>query len=265
MSALASLGMYDFPWLAPANDALWAALATRLREAGVADVPARLERERTLPEIWHDPGLLLGHTCGFPLVTALAGQVRVVATPCHDLPGCAGAWHRSFIVVRADDHVENLATLRGRRCAINARDSNTGMNLFRATIAPLARGEGFFAAVRETGAHLESLRAVRDGEADVAAIDCVTQGLVARDRPGLLRGTRVLAWTPATPALPLITARSTSDATLAALRAAVADAALRPLWSAIGVRTVVAAEARAYAPVTALIHAATQAGYPRLA
>ena len=35
--------MYDFPWTAQANDALWAALATRLRDAGI-DAPDALTR-----------------------------------------------------------------------------------------------------------------------------------------------------------------------------------------------------------------------------
>ena len=37
---VAILPMYDFPWTAKANDALWAAIAARLEEAGV-EAPKR--------------------------------------------------------------------------------------------------------------------------------------------------------------------------------------------------------------------------------
>lgn len=222
---VASLGMYDFPWLREATDAFWATLRDVLRDAGIADVPEALDRSRPLDEIWRDPSLLLAQTCGYPLMTTLAGRVQVVATPVYDFPGCEGAWHRSLVVVRADDPAESLAAMRGRRCAINGWDSNTGMNLLRAAIAPLAGGRPFFASVTVTGAHLESLRAVREGRADLAAIDCVTHGLAGRRQPELLEGTRVLCATEATPGLPFVTAVETPEAALRTLREAVQDAA----------------------------------------
>ncbi len=144
MTRVASLGMYDFPWLREATDAFWGLMRDGLREAGVDGVPDELERERPLREIWRDPNLLLAQTCGYPLVTELAGRVRLVATPIYDLPGCDGVLHRSFVVVRADDPARELADLRGRRCAVNGFDSNTGMNLLRAAIAPLAQDGAVF-------------------------------------------------------------------------------------------------------------------------
>src|SRR5260370_30161994 len=41
---IAALPMYDYPELAPAHDALWAALADRLIAAGVSDPPLKLTR-----------------------------------------------------------------------------------------------------------------------------------------------------------------------------------------------------------------------------
>jgi ABC-type phosphate/phosphonate transport system substrate-binding protein len=132
MRRVASLGMYDSFWLAPANDALWRAIAAQLRRAGMTDVPAALDRDRPLNTTLRDPDVLLGHTCGYPLMTSLRGRVRVVATPCFDLSGCEGAWHRSLIVVAAGSAARSLEDLRGGVAAINGPDSNTGMNLLRA-------------------------------------------------------------------------------------------------------------------------------------
>lgn len=260
MSRIASLGMYDFPWLRDAIEALWAAIAGRLAGAGIADVPAGLDRDRPPEAAWTDPRLLLGQTCGYPLVTTLRDSVQVVATPCYDLPGCAGFWHRSFVIVRDDDTVSKLSDLRGRRCAFNAPDSNTGMNLLRATLASLPDGRDFVTDLVRTGAHLESIRAVQEARADFAAVDCVTYGLTLRDRPDLAGETRVLAWTPGSPALPLITGRGTTAPELETIRGIITDPNLAPLWRPLGVSRVVATSFATYKPVEALASIAAEAG-----
>ena len=265
MKRVATLGMYDFPWLREATDALWAELRERLRAAGMADVPDALDRTRSLREIWRDPALLLAQTCGYPLVTELSGLVQVVATPIYDFPGCEGVLHRSFVVVRGDEPARSLAAMRGRRCAINGRDSNTGMNLLRVLVAPLAGGRRFFSEVIETGAHLESLRAVREGRADVAAIDCVTFGLASRHQPALLVGIRVLTETTATPGLPFVTSITTPTTDLAALRYALAGTVGGPAGAAVGVLSIEILDVMSYASVVALEREALATEYGTLA
>mgnify|MGYP001234520891 CR=1 FL=1 len=66
------------------------------------------------------------------------------------------------------------------------------------------------------------------GEADVAAIDCVTHALIARHEPAALAGTRVLAQTQAAPALPYVTGIRTSEADWRRLRAALDRALADP-------------------------------------
>ena len=136
--------MYDFPWTAAANDALWAAIAARLDEAGVA-APKTLTRASDLDAQWRDPGLVFGQTCGYPYVTELKGAVVLIAAPAYAFPGCDGASHRSFIIRRASDPRRSLAEFRGATAGLNGWDSNTGMNLFRAAIAPIAGGAPFSA------------------------------------------------------------------------------------------------------------------------
>ena len=265
MTRTASLGMYEFPWLIEATDALWAERRPALRAAGGAGGPNALDRSRPLAAIWRDPALLLAQTCGYPLVTQLAGAVQVVATPVYAFPGCAGPMHRSFVLVQADEPASSLTALRGRRCALNGRESNTGMNLLRALVAPLAQGRPFFASVIETGSHLGSIEAVRAGRADVAAVDCVTYGLIERDRPALLRGLRVLVETAATPSLPLITSVRTSPADLSALRSILDRAACGPAAAALGWSGIEVLDEAAYSVIAALDREAASAGYPELA
>ena len=184
---IAALPMYEFARTAPALDAVWSFMAERLVAAGI-DAPASLTRGRELQNLWRDPGLLFGQTCGYPYRHGLEPFVEILATPVFAFEGCEGATHCSFLVARRDDARRDLAAFRGARAAINARDSNTGMNLFRAAVAKVAGGAPFFADVSVTGAHSASLAAVAEGKADLAAIDCVTFGLIARESPQRVRG-----------------------------------------------------------------------------
>ena len=75
----------------------------------------------------------------------------------------------------------------------------------RALLTPLQRDGRFFSAIRTPGIHTGSIAAVERGEADVAAIDCVTHALLARHRPRALAGTRVLRYTDRAPGIPYVT------------------------------------------------------------
>jgi len=228
LAPLAALPMYDLPELQAANDALWGGIAMRLAADGLEEVPARLTRTTELEALWTSPALLLAQTCGYPLVTTLGAQVQVVATPRYRAPGCEGPFRRSAIVVRAHEPAHRLADLRGARGAVNDMMSDSGMNLFRAAIAPLAGEQPFFRSLVVTGAHLASVEAVAFGEADVAAIDAVTWAHIGDLRPDLAWRLRVLEWTDRTPGLPLITAAASGPRTLAALRRALAEVAADP-------------------------------------
>lgn len=224
--------MYDFPDLRDAHDRVWSALAERLQDSGVSSVPARLTRTLSHHQIWAHPGLLFGQACEYPVSKSFGDRLRVLATPRYGAPGCADASYRSAIVARADDPAASLEELRNRRCVMNEPDSNSGMNLFRAAVAPLASGARFFQSVRTSGSHLASLRLVVAGEADVTAVDCVTFAHLKRLEPALISVLRVVDWTPASPSLPYVTSLDTGGAVLRALRSAIAsvfaDRALAP-------------------------------------
>ncbi|MCB8836441.1 phosphate/phosphite/phosphonate ABC transporter substrate-binding protein [Aurantimonas sp. VKM B-3413] len=256
------------PWLGWANDALWTGIARRLSDGEMPDVPSALDRTRPLLEIWRDPALLLAQTCGYPLTTALQGVVEPVAAPAYAWPGCEGATHCSVIVVAAGSAYDALEELRGSRVAMNGRDSNSGMNLLRLTVAPLARDGRFFGDVIETGSHLSSLDHVSRGEADVAAIDCVTFALVRQHRPDLVAGVRALAETARSPALPFVTRAGAPASKSAALRhalaVAIADPELAQAVTALGLTGVEPVTVEDYAVVLRYEREAAAAGYPNL-
>src|SRR5580658_7990063 len=220
---LAALPMYDFPWTAEANDALWAAMAARLDAAGV-EAPKALIRGPDLDAQWRNPRLVFGQTCGYPYVTRLKDAVALIAAPTYAFPGCEDASHLSFLIRRARDPRPGLADFRGATAGLNAHDSNTGMNLFRAALAPFAGGAPFFRAIVVTGSHEASVAAVAEGRADLAAIDCVSYALLARGRPALIERVAVVAESPPSPSLPFIAAAGLGAAAIAAVRDALLSA-----------------------------------------
>jgi ABC-type phosphate/phosphonate transport system substrate-binding protein len=266
---VAALAMYDFPELAAANDALWSAIAAQLEAEGVGAVPPRLTQEGSTEEAWTNPALLLAQTCGYPFATSLHDRVQLVATPRYRAPGCDGAFHRSAVVVRERASTMCLADLRGARCAVNDRTSNSGMNLLRVEIAPLAQRRTFFGAVTITGSHEASAAAVAGGDADVAAIDCVTWAHLQRFRPATTKHLRVLMWTVRSPGLPFITGARTDAATYAALGRALDAVANDP--ALYGVRSELmldgfnALPTSQYHAILYLEQIAIAQGYPRLA
>jgi ABC-type phosphate/phosphonate transport system substrate-binding protein len=265
---IAVLPMYDFPRTAAANAALWAAISARLAEAGVRS-PTRLTRGGELAVLWRHPALIFGQTCGYPFVTELKDTVTLIATPEYLFPGCEGASHRSFIIRRASDSRRVLKEFRGAVAALNAHDSNTGMNLFRAMIAPIAGGAAFFSSIVVTGSHEASVAAVHNGQADLASIDCVSFALLERGRPELIERVAIVAESVLSPGLPFIAASSLPALTIAAVRgalfAALADPALAEARATLGLRGARVATAADYDRVAELERGAAATGYPRLA
>jgi len=215
--------MYDMPQLTAAHDALWTWFAQRLSQVGLSCVPASLSRQLSYQDSWRHPGLLLGQGCEYPLATSHVGYVRPIATPSYAAEGCEGGYYRSALVVRTQDSAERLGDLRGRRCVLNDSSSNSGMNLLRAAVAPLARGAAFFSSVSVSGSHRRSIEMVASGQADLAAVDCVSWAHLRRHDPAQTSMLRVLGWSPRSPSLPFITALTTDDRSVAELVAALEE------------------------------------------
>lgn len=230
---IAALPMYDLPELRDAHDRLWGILACKLRDSGIAGVPWRLTCGLSHRELWAHPGLLLGQACEYPLSKSFREQLKIVATPRYSAPGCNGSTYRSAIVVRAEERADSLEQLRERRCVVNEPDSNSGMNLLRAAVAPLSGGARFFRSVTFSGSHRKSVELIAAGKADVGAIDCVTFEHLRRASSELISKVRIVDWTPASPCLPFVVSRQVGELAATAVRDALgavcADAALAPL------------------------------------
>jgi len=268
---IAALPMYDYPELAAAHDALWECFVRHFVATGLSEgaPPPRLTRGIGKFDIWRHPRLLLGQGCEYPLAKSFADNVRLVASPCYTVPGCSGATYRSAVVVRRDDAAQDLFDLRYRRCAINESNSNSGMNLLRAAIAPLAGGMRFFESVVVSGAHRRCAHWVAGGEADVAALDCVSWAHIQRVDPAIASRLRVLCWTDSSPSLPFITAHSAGDSLMqglrSALQATVADPTLREVRATLFLGDIHVEPDASFSDVLRLERRAADVGYTTLA
>ncbi|MET0319353.1 MAG: PhnD/SsuA/transferrin family substrate-binding protein [Duganella sp.] len=215
----AALPMYNVsPRLQQGYETLLSALL------GAAGVRAALAHPDSLLDFWRRPDMLVSQTCGYPYVTQLRGQVQLIATPAYDFAGCEGSDYSSVLVARADSGVACLADARGKVAAVNDRHSNSGMHALRRAVAPLAGGERFFAGVAWSGSHAASVAMVREGGADIAAIDCVTYGYLASEYPARLDGLVAIGYSARAPGLPFVAGRLAPPELVARLR----DALLAP-------------------------------------
>ncbi|MDD9916171.1 MAG: PhnD/SsuA/transferrin family substrate-binding protein [Rhodospirillaceae bacterium] len=261
--------MYDLPCVKAATDAWCAGLSRALANEGFDGAPETLTRGEGVDALWRSPDLLLSQTCGYPLLTSYRDCLSLLLTPVYRTPGCTGGKYRSFTVVSRDSTAQSLADLRGSRCAINGATSQSGMNVLRREIAPLARDGRFFSEIVVSGRHPESIALIVAGEADVAAIDCVTFGLMAKHAPDTVSAVRVLGETRAAPSLPYVT---TSDATAecqarikAALRNAVVDPDLASVREVLLIDGFTELSLSEYEIMTDMEAEAAAMGYPALA
>lgn len=217
--------MYDLH--RPDTGALIHAVSDLLAVRGIA-TRAVWPQEALLAH-WRSDSLLLSQTCGFPLVTQLP-EVQTVGCFHYAASGCEGFYYRSLLIAREENARQTLADFRGRVAACNSVDSQSGYNALRKLVAPLAEGGAFFSSVVLSGSHRQSLVAIAQNRADIAAIDCVSWALLQRHEPELLAGLAVIGSSPLTPGLPLISAKQTSAHALEQLRDTLSELVSSPRY-----------------------------------
>ncbi|MFM7686294.1 MAG: phosphate/phosphite/phosphonate ABC transporter substrate-binding protein [Actinomycetota bacterium] len=232
---IASLGMYPFAHLREAYDRLWQAVHQRLPGS-----PEALAHDIDLHSAWHHPDLLVGQTCGWPLVTELA-EVVVIGAFDVRVPFAAGGRYRSVIIGNKPVAMglQNLA-------AVNGFGSLSGwVSLCHALGGAPVR-------VVETGAHAESVRAVAEGRAEVASIDSMSFEFLADSQPALVGRVHVIGHGPVVGSLPLVTAPAHADRLAdlqAAFSGAVADPALASALEVLRIRGFVPFDRSDYLPL----------------
>lgn len=186
----------------------------------IAPNPARLPPdELDLFTLWRHPALLFSQTCWGPMGSGLEAHVEVIAQPGdYSLDeGGEGELYSSGIVARGSgpglpaprsgDAVFPLDRFRGARFAFNSHDSMSGLLAFIRDLEAMGESVDMFSQRIETGSHRLSARAVAEGRADIAAIDCRTLSLIRRFDAETAQALQIVGWTARRKGLPFIRAR----------------------------------------------------------
>ncbi|KAI1114195.1 ABC-type phosphate/phosphonate transport system, periplasmic component [Nemania sp. NC0429] len=246
---VAALPMYDWPECQAVVDQQWSDFRDRLRATGIdaparlvrrnADIPAVPGGIRdsegniiapdpaTLPPdeldlhtLWRHPSLLFSQTCWGPMELGLAGHVEVVGQQDYSSieGGSAELYSSAVVARRITDDIPSpldgapnlpLEHLRGKRLAYNSTDSMSGLLGLERDLTSLNEDLDIFSERLQSGGHRNSIIAIAEGRADVAAVDCFTWHLAKRFEPtaGELA---VVGWTARRRGLPFIASKHIS-------------------------------------------------------
>ena len=242
--SIAVLAMYPFAHLRDAYDRLWSAVSTRVDGA-----PESLDRSIDVHDSWLRDDLLLGQTCGWPLMTRLASRVHVVGAFDHAVGFASGGRYRSVLIAEAPRSVGEWRSMPGCVVAANSDESLSGwVSLCWAWGGPPPN-------VLATGSHLESVRAVAERRASLASIDAVTFEFIAQQDPVLASLVHVVGHGPSVPSLPLVTSFADRVGPLRdAFRAVIDDPGLAGARSILRIRGFVPFDLTDYASLSDLAH-----------
>lgn len=223
---VASLPMYDSFVSYESSDAIWNAI--KEGSADEAALPSKLDKFSSCYTMWTaGTKLTLTQACGYPLVREYSQFLKVVGTPLYAAPGCKGTTYSSAVVVRSTVSDVSLSAYLEKRggltLAVNSFGSFSGWLMLLSSLAD-SLGDSTALAARKfervvlTGSHIGSMKAVQDGTADLACIDCVSLALARNHCPLLVEGLRVIGWSLPAPALPYATHKNATDEEVASLR-----------------------------------------------
>lgn len=256
----------------PEVESLWRmVLDNVLAEAGLSSefeyVP--YPAPQPLEVLWRRSDLGCAFMCGYPIALGLA-EVVPIAAPIPDADWAGGQpVYRSDFIVRRESPFRSLEDTFGHRLGWTVDHSHSGFNAprhhllrYRTAARPVLYG-----AAR---GNLVTARRILDevvaGTIDVGPLDGYWHRLIARHKPDLTAGIRVVAATDIAPIPAFVAGPNLPPAAVGALKRAFAAAATRPWFEAVreplclaGFAPVSVAD---FATTLAWDAAAKAAGYP---
>jgi ABC-type phosphate/phosphonate transport system substrate-binding protein len=225
MSEYVSFGMYPFEPLRRAWEELWAAVHAR-----APWTPADLVWAGTVQEHWVDPDCVVAHACGWPVATTLRSTVGVVGAFTLALPEADGHRYRSVFVAPRPGPLDAFVTPETTLAATGDESLSGWISIQAATVGIDQPWPG---PVRWTGAHLDSVRALHDGTADLASVDELTWAHIRRQYPDLAADLHTVGRGPWIPSPAVISSSGRVDDLRRAFSDAMADAATRSARAAL--------------------------------
>jgi ABC-type phosphate/phosphonate transport system substrate-binding protein len=205
----ASHGIFHAGMYVPsvAHKAAWQAWFSALTESYLSQQYGSVELGFAVDEQAYTAGnVIAAQTCGYPFVTRWADTHETIAVPLFEVPGCIPdtGQYSSWFITRTDHAATSLRQFFDSRVALNSENSNSGMNVLRYAISQFALAGTFFSERILTGGHKQSMLAVAEGHADLAAIDVVTFALMKELEPALCQKLKIVGQSEFTTGLPFI-------------------------------------------------------------
>jgi ABC-type phosphate/phosphonate transport system substrate-binding protein len=208
----ACLAMYAFEPIRPAWETLWSAV-----HRSAPWTPPTLRWSDDIHATWTDPNCVVGQACGWPVATLLRDSVEVVGAFTLTVAGARGHRYRSVLVGRDRRGLSELVDA-GAVAVANSADSLSGWIGFLSAAREAGATDRWPGEVIWSGAHVESLRHLRDGRADVASIDAISLAHINRLYPDLVASLYEIGNGPLVPSLPIIVPAATPRAIVDSLR-----------------------------------------------
>jgi len=226
---IVSLPWYDLPTTHRALDAFWWVLRKELTQQRISQLPDHLERPMPLDVQWSSPELLLSQCCGLDLRTPAGSMLTPIARPVFaDLDVAPGEYFSQIVTAASIPPIPN-------RIAINSRSSRSGC----AALLEWMSQRGLRPKeILLSGSHANSLTLIRNGKADIAAIDAHSWALLDHT------GVRIVGRTTSAPSPPFVCHRERSADSRAARTAL--ERAVSRAGDRIGIRGILPTDANLY-------------------
>jgi ABC-type phosphate/phosphonate transport system substrate-binding protein len=254
----------------PDAEAAWQVLIGHVAaEAGVAFDYLHYPAPQPLEDLWRRPDLGCVFMCGYPIALKLA-DVTPIAAPIPDAPWSNGkAVYRSDLIVRKDAPFQTLEDTFPGRVGWTVEHSHSGFNALRHHLLRYRTPERLNVYQSVTG-NLVTARRILDevlsGSIDVGPLDGYWHMLIARYKPELTAGIRVIASTETAPMPSFVVSKNADPVMIARLRAALSSAHQRDWFAAISQRLMLTGfqpmDHADYAPTLLWDRQAKAAGYP---
>ncbi len=256
--------------VSPEAEAAWRDLLAHIARTAEVDLEyTPYPAPQPLEDLWRRPDLGCVFMCGYPIGLQIAKVVPLAA------PIPATAWaegravYRSDLIVAANSPFQTLSDTFGHRAGWTVEHSHSGFNAFRHHLLHY-RTPDRPTLYGEMSGNLITARRILDdiseGRIDVGPLDAYWHMLIAKYRPDLTEGIRVVETTDLAPAPAFVTHPSTPAPVVDRLRAAFAGAASAPWFPPIGEALCLAGFTRMtigdYAPTLQWHADAKAAGYP---
>jgi ABC-type phosphate/phosphonate transport system substrate-binding protein len=204
--------MYPFEPIRPAWDTLWTAV-----HRSAPWTPSTLRWTDDVHATWSDPHCVVGQACGWPVAALLRDTVDVVGAFTLTVPEAHGHRYRSVLVGRDRRTLSELVDA-GAVAVANSADSLSGWISFLSAARDAGATDRWPGEVIWSGAHIESLRHLQSGCADMACIDAVSLTHIKRLYPDLVANLHEIGNGPLVPSPPVIVPAATPGAIVDSLR-----------------------------------------------